>query len=110
MSEPDLGRVATCLEEVSAEPYHEMPLPVTKLMSTFRVDAHGLPIEQGRIERPQVARRPQLPPAHILLFWLRRVRHCMLLPKALSGLIFSCAVCCRLVCPGTPAGALQTLY
>ncbi len=38
-------------------PYYE-PLPVTKLRSIFhsRVGAHSLPVEQGRIEMPQVPR------------------------------------------------------
>ncbi len=45
------------LERVT-KPYYELPLPVTKLRSIFhfRVGAHSLPIEQGRIEVPQVPR------------------------------------------------------
>ncbi len=41
---------------------YELPLPVTKLslkmesMFHFRVGAHSLPVEQGRIEMPQVPR------------------------------------------------------
>ncbi len=43
---------------ISTEPYYELPLPVTKLRSIFhfRVGAHSLPVEQGRIEMPKVPR------------------------------------------------------
>ncbi len=39
-------------DNVSTEPYYELPLPVTKLRSIFhfRVGAHSLLVEQGRIE------------------------------------------------------------
>ncbi len=42
----------------STEPYYELPLPVTKLRSIFqfRVGAHSLPVEQGRIQMPKVPR------------------------------------------------------
>ncbi len=45
-------------DRVNTEPYYELPLPVTKLRSIFhfRVGAHSLPVEQGRIEMPQVPR------------------------------------------------------
>ena len=45
-------------DRISMEPYYELPLPVTKLRSIFhfRVSAHSLPIEQGRIEMPKVPR------------------------------------------------------
>ncbi len=43
---------------ISTEPYYELPLPLTKLRSIFhfRVGAHSLPVEQGRIEMPKVPR------------------------------------------------------
>ncbi len=46
------------LRRTDTEPYHELPLPVTKLRSIFhfRVGAHSLPVEQGRIEMPKVPR------------------------------------------------------
>ena len=39
-------------------PYYELPLPVTKLRSVFhfRVGAHSLPVEQGRIAMAKVPR------------------------------------------------------
>ena len=45
-------------DRISTEPYYELPLPVTKLRSIFhfRVGAHSLPVEQGRIEMPKVPR------------------------------------------------------
>ncbi len=45
-------------DRTSTEPYYELPLPVTKLRSIFhfRVGAHSLPVEQGRIEMPKVPR------------------------------------------------------
>ncbi len=45
-------------DRVNTEPYYELPLPVTKLrpISRIRVGAHSLPVEQGRIEMPQVPR------------------------------------------------------
>ncbi len=44
--------------KVHTEPYYELPLPVTKLRSIvhFRVGAHSLPIEQGRVGMPKVPR------------------------------------------------------
>ncbi len=38
-------------DRVNTEPYYELPLPVTKLRSIFhfRVGAHSLPVEQGRM-------------------------------------------------------------
>ena len=58
------AKLCTCLrwfarpDRISTEPYYELPLPVTKLISIFhfRVGAHPLPIEQGRIEMPKVPR------------------------------------------------------
>ncbi len=43
-------------DEVNAEPYYELPLPVTKLRSIghFEVGAHSLPIEQDKIGIPKV--------------------------------------------------------
>ncbi len=43
---------------VCASCYYELPLPVTKLRSIFhfRVGAHSLPVEHGRIEMPKVPR------------------------------------------------------
>ncbi len=51
-------------DRVSTEPYYELPLaviPVTKLRPIFhfRVGAHSLPVEQGRIEVPHW--QPQVP-------------------------------------------------
>ncbi len=45
-------------DRTSTEPYYELPLPVTKLGTIFhfRVGAHSLPVEQGRIEMPKVPR------------------------------------------------------
>ncbi len=45
-------------DRVDTEPYYELLFPVTKLRSIFhfRVGAHSLPVEQGRIEMPQVPR------------------------------------------------------
>ncbi len=45
-------------DRISTEPYYELPLPVTKLRSIFhfRVGAHSLPVEQGRIQMPKVPR------------------------------------------------------
>ncbi len=45
-------------DRISTEPYYELPLPVTKVRSIFhfRVGAHSLPVEQGRIEMPKVPR------------------------------------------------------
>ncbi len=45
-------------DRTSTEPYYELPLPVTKLRSIFhfRVGAHSLPVEQGRIQMPKVPR------------------------------------------------------
>ncbi len=45
-------------DKTSTEPYYELPLPVTKLRSIFhfRVGAHSLPVEQGRIQMPKVPR------------------------------------------------------
>ncbi len=45
-------------DRVSTEPCYELPLPLTKLRSIFhfRTGAHSWPIEQGRIEMPQVPR------------------------------------------------------
>ncbi len=47
-------------DRTSAEPYYELPLPVTKLRSIFHfrvhVGAHSLPVEQGRFEMPKVPR------------------------------------------------------
>ncbi len=45
-------------DRISTEPHYELPLPVTKLRSIFhfRVGAHFLPVEQGRIEMPKVPR------------------------------------------------------
>ncbi len=45
-------------DRVNTEPYYELPLPVTKLRSIFhfRVGAHSLPIEQGRVGIPRVPR------------------------------------------------------
>ncbi len=45
-------------DKTSTEPYYELPLPVTKLRSIFhfRVGAHSLPVEQGRIAMPKVPR------------------------------------------------------
>ncbi len=45
-------------DRANTEPYYELPLPVTKLRSFYhvRVGAHCLPVEQGRIEMPQVPR------------------------------------------------------
>ncbi len=46
-------------DRISTEPYYELPLPVARLRSIFhfRVGAHSLPVEQGRIEMPKVPRR-----------------------------------------------------
>ncbi len=45
-------------DRVNTEPYYELPLPVAELRSIIhlRVGAHSLPVEQGRIEMPQVPR------------------------------------------------------
>ncbi len=54
--------------KANAEPYYEMPLLVTRLMSIvhFWVGAHSLPIEQGRSERQRCedtcADAPSVPP------------------------------------------------
>ncbi len=50
--------VCTGRTVIDTEPYYELPLSVTKLRSIFhfRVGAHSLPVEQGRIEMPQVPR------------------------------------------------------
>ncbi len=46
-------------DTISTEPYYELPLPVTKLRSIFhfRVGAHSLPVEQGRIAMPKAGLR-----------------------------------------------------
>ncbi len=45
-------------DRINTEPYYELPLPDEKLRSIFhfRVGAHSLPIEQGRIGMPRVSR------------------------------------------------------
>ena len=45
-------------DKVSVEPYHELPMSITKLRSLFhfRMGSHSLPIEQGRLGRPSVPR------------------------------------------------------
>ncbi len=58
------AKLCTCLrwfarpDRTSTVTYYELPLPVTKLRSIFhfRVGAHSLPVEQGRIEMPKVLR------------------------------------------------------
>ncbi len=43
-------------DRANTEPYDELSLPVAKLRSIFhfQLGAHSLPVEQGRIEMPQV--------------------------------------------------------
>ncbi len=59
-------------DKVSTEPYYELSLPVRMLRSFFhfRVGAHSLPIEQGRIEMPKVP---------------RHLRRCTFVPSMLSA-------------------------
>ncbi len=52
------GRTGLARSPITTVVIYELPLPATKLRSIFhfRVGAHFLPVEQGRIEMPKVPR------------------------------------------------------